>query len=557
MSYDEFYAELKQYKDEISSLGYDKQKKFVRDLKHKLSRKHKISRLPTDIEIFMNTSIKLITKPTRTISGVSVIAIMTKPLKCPHGKCICCPGGLQSEYGDVPQSYTGNEPASMRAIRNDYDSYLQVFNRLEQYVAIGQNFDKIELIIMGGTFPSYDIEYQNNFIMNAFKAMNDFSDYFFEDGKLNFEKYQAFFEMPSEMKDKARIERIKKKILELKDNSTLDEEKKKNENSNIRCVALAIETRPDYAMQEHIINMLNQGGTRVELGVQSTKDNILEFLNRGHTVKDSIDATRLMKDSFLKVGYHMMLGLDDKEKEMFADLFDNDNFKPDALKIYPLLVVKGTKLFDLWKQDKFKPIQENEAIKLISEIKNNIPEYVRIMRVERDIPHTEIIDGIKSTNIRQYVHKYMKEHNMQCKCIRCKEIKNEKIEQDKIVYGKLYYEASKGKEVFITAKYNDKLVGFLRLRKPFQPFIENLKDNVVGIRELHVYGRALNIGKASEKSSQHKGIGKKLMEIAEDIAFNEFNAKKIAVISGIGVRNYYKKLGYYLDGYYMFKDKNN
>lgn len=571
MANDDFYNELKEYREEIESLEHKEQKKLVTKLKYKLSKKYKISKLPTDIQILLNTGIKIKTKPTRTNSGVTVVAIMTKPLPCPHalnkgvGPCLMCPGGQNSFYGDVPQSYTGNEPATMRAIRNNYDPYLQVFNRLEQYVAIGQNLNKIELIIMGGTFPSYDIDYQNEFVMYALKAMNDFSKLFInENNTIKFKKYLEFFEMPSDMKNEGRIKRIKEKVLELKNKNcdnkkenSLEFQKKYNEHdSRIKCIAMVIETRPDYAKEEQIINMINQGCTRVEIGVQTIDDKKLEFLRRGHNNNDAIISTRLMKDSLLKVGYHMMIGVDKRENEinMFKELFENQDYRPDAIKIYPMLVIQGTKLYELYKEGKFIPTETNEAVEIIGQIKKFIPKYVRIMRIQRDIPHTEVIAGVKKTNLRQYVLKYTKEHHIECQCIRCQEIKDKlKIDISKIKYEKLFYEASKGQEVFISALYENKLVGFLRLRKLFKPFINELKGNTAGIREVHVYGQSLTIGKKSDLSGQHKGIGKTLMKLAQEISFNEWKCDKIAVISGIGVRNYYRKLGYKLIGNYMIK----
>lgn len=557
----EFYTELRK---ELAESSPQKHKNNLNKLKFRLSKKYKIKKLPTDIEIYLNTGLKIETKPSRTLSGVSVVAIMTKPLKCPHGKCLYCPGGIDSFYGDVPQSYTGNEPATMRAIRNDYDPYLQVFNRLEQYVALGQNFNKIELIIMGGTFPSYELSYQDEFIMYAFKAMNDFSDMFFSKDEINLKKYKAFFELPGNIDDENRAKNLKQKILKLKQHKlkSLKYEQKRNEDSKVKCVALAIETRPDYAKEAHIKTMLNQGCTRVELGVQSVNDKILKFAKRGHNVKDIIESTRLMKDSFLKVGYHMMLGLDSvtNEKKMFAELFSNPVFRPDALKIYPALVIKGTGLYNLWLKKKYRPIKSDDAVKLISEIKNDIPEYVRIMRIERDIPEKEIVAPDLKTNLRQYIDRYMKEHGLKCECIRCREIKEQTIDIKKIKYNVYEYSASLGKEYFISADYlfegKNYLVGFLRLRKPFKPFIGNLND-AVGIRELHVYGKSLSIGESGKKESQHRGIGKKLMQMAEKIAFTKLKAKKIAIISGVGARSYYKKLGYKYDGFYMSKNKSH
>jgi len=287
-------------------------------LKRDLSMKHKLKYIPTNIQILLNADekeitnlkSKLITKPTRTISGVSPVAIMTKPMKCPHGKCTMCPGGLESEFGDVPQSYTGREPATMRGIRNKYDSYLQVFNRLEQYVILGHSCEKIELIIMGGTFPSYPIEYQDEYIKYAFKAMNDFSKMFYSNEEFDYLKFKEFFELPVEnLGDPERTERIQKKLFELKGDCELLEEQTNNESSKVKCVALCIETRPDYGLLEQGNQMLKLGCTRVELGIQSVYDAALERIQRGHSTKDTKKSIQTLKDLGFKVAGHHMPGL--------------------------------------------------------------------------------------------------------------------------------------------------------------------------------------------------------------------------------------------------------
>jgi len=254
---------------------------------------------------------KLLTKPIRTISGVSPVAIMTAPSKCPHGKCTFCPGGINSPWGNVPQSYTGHEPATMRGLRNNFDPYLQIFNRLEQYVLLGHNFEKIELIIMGGTFPSFPLDYQEEFIKYSFKALNDFSNHFFDkNGELQFLKLKKFFELPAlDFHDKDRIKRVQKNILKLKKDSSLEKEQKKNELAKIRCVALCIETRPDYGLLKEGNQMLKLGCTRVELGIQSVYDDILEKICRGHTMKQTKESIRTLKDLGFKVAGHYMPGL--------------------------------------------------------------------------------------------------------------------------------------------------------------------------------------------------------------------------------------------------------
>jgi elongator complex protein 3 len=558
-------------------IEYIKQAKPSKDKlskeKVRLCSKHKQSKIPTDIEILLHANKKdiaflkkyLHTKPTRTISGVAVVAVMTKPFPCPHGKCAQCPGGVQSFFGDVPQSYTGKEPATMRAIRNNYDSYLQVFNRLEQYVVLGQSPEKVELIIMGGTFPSFPSGYQEEFIYYAFKAMNDFSELFYKKGKRNREKaefdiikFKDFFELPGEVGSEKRVKSIHKKLLARKkaQKTTLEDEQKLNEASNIRCVGLTIETRPDYARLEHCNEMLRLGCTRVELGVQSVYDNALERINRGHDVSESIIATRTLKDLGFKINYHMMLGMPGadflQDITGLKQLFDNQDFRPDMLKLYPCMVLRGTKLYDDWKKGFYKPLTTEQAARLVAEFKKHVPEYVRIMRVQRDIPTSMTEDGVDRTNLRQYVTEKMKEQKITCRCIRCREIKDKEI-KGKVELKLNDYLASGGTEYFISLENKDRIVGFCRLRFPSQSLRKEITTNSALIRELHVYGAAVKIGgKGTGKSGQHRGFGKQLLRAAENIA-SKAGKEKMIIISGVGVRDYYRKLGYKKEGPYMVK----
>ncbi|MBD3303867.1 tRNA uridine(34) 5-carboxymethylaminomethyl modification radical SAM/GNAT enzyme Elp3 [Candidatus Woesearchaeota archaeon] len=543
-----------------------KQKKLPREklskLKNKLCQKYGVRQPPTDIEILLHASpediseMDVVVKPMRTQSGVAVVAVMSYPFACKHGRCMYCPGGPSSFFGDVPQSYTGQEPATMRAIRNKYDAYLQVFNRLEQYIALGHMPDKVELIVMGGTFPGFDSKYQEEFITYALKAMNDFGDEFFSKGEMDFARYKEFFEMPGDMRDDERVKRIQERMIKLKGKSTLAKEQKRNEKSKIRCVAMCLETRPDYCFKKEINEMLKLGGTRVELGVQTVYEDVMRKIKRGHSVQDAVKATQLMKDSFLKTGYHLMPGLPgsspEKDTAMFKELFSNPDFKPDALKIYPCMVIEGTELYDLWKAKKYKPLTTSVAAKIIAQAKKYIPTYCRVMRVQRDIPTTMISAGVDRTNLRQYVSKILKDKNIKCKCIRCREPKGRKIDFSKSMIKRTDYTASKGKEVFLSAEVGDVLLGFCRLRIPYKPFRPEITKKSAGIRELHVYGTAVPVGEKGV-ALQHKGLGKKLMLEAERIAKEEFKCDKMLVISGIGVRGYYKKLGYKKEGVYVSK----
>jgi elongator complex protein 3 len=534
-------------------------------LKIKLCDKYGLKKVPTDIEILTHMSTndmkglktRLLTKPSRTLSGVAVVAVMTKPIKCPHGKCIYCPGGPESFFGDVPQSYTGHEPASMRAARAHYDSYTQVFNRLEQYIVLGHNPEKVEMIVMGGTFPSFPKRYQKEFVGYAFKAMNDFSEIFYHENGFSFMEFKEFFGLPGMVGDKERITAIHNKLKNIKDELLLEKELKDNETARIRCVALCIETRPDYCKEHHINQMLALGTTRVELGVQTIYNKVLHRIERGHSVEDSIKATQLLKDSFLKVGYHIMPGLPgsniDDDAYMFKELFDNPDFRPDALKIYPCMVMPGTELHEQWKEGWYKPLTTEQAAKLIAQSKAFIPEYCRVMRVQRDIPTKVTSAGVDMTNLRQYIADAMEKEKLKCRCIRCREPKGKRIDFRNIKIKEEFYEASRGTEVFISAedRKNDLLLGFCRLRKPYKPFRKEITKKSVGIRERHVYGTATGIGEPGH--IQHRGLGKALLKRAEDIAKKRFNADKILIMSGIGAREYYKKLGYKKDGVYMGK----
>lgn len=516
-------------------------------LKTEYARKYHIG-IPSNTELLNHVSEKerismkniLTMKPVRTQSGVAPVAIMTKPHKCPHGKCIFCPGGVKSEFGCVPQSYTGKEPATRRAIRNDYDPYLQVMNRLEHYIIMNQNPEKIELIVMGGTFLALSKKYRDDFVMYSFKAMNDFSKNFYKNNKLDIKKFEEFFELKVDRNDEERISRIQNRLLKMKKSSSLESEQRKNEKSKIKCVSLVIETRPDVCGKKEINELLRLGCTKVELGVQSVYEGAIKKAGRGHIVKDSIKATKLLKDAGFKITYHMMPGLPGvslkDDLNGLKEIIFNEYFKPDMLKIYPCMVMKGTKLYSM---KKFKPLTTKKAIILISKFKTFIPEYMRVMRVQRDIPSFVVEKGVDKTNLRQYITEFMKKNDMKCRCIRCREIKNEKI--GKIKYKIFSYEASEGVEFFISAESNDKIVGFCRLR---------FDDQNVFIRELHVYGTSTSLKEKGK--TQHKGIGKKLMNIAEDLC-KRSGVKKLFVISGVGVRDYYRKLGYKKEKTYMVK----
>ncbi len=544
------------YLDDVRALAPGKNKDELAKLKTQLARKYKLDRQPTDTEIGLITRTTIQTKPIRTLSGVAPLALMTAPFACPHGKCVYCPGGPGSAFGDVPQSYTGHEPSTLRGIRNFFDPYLISFNRLEQYVANGHVPSKTEVIIQGGTFPALDLAYQDDFITYCLKAQNDFGEQFLASG-LDWEKFTTFFELPGPLGDASRTKRIHEKELLLKGKSTLDIEQKRNETALIRCVALCIETKPDWCLEPHIDNMLRLGTTRVELGVQCLRESVLKYTHRGHTLVETQKATALMRDSLLKIGYHMMPGLPGMTAQMdledYKELFSNPAYMPDALKIYPTTVMKGTGLFGIWKAGKYVPLTTEETADLIAEAKKYVPKWCRIMRVQRDIPSTVIDAGPNMTNMRQLVEQKCLERGIVCRCIRCREPKNKEVSWDDVRLLRENYVAAGGDEVFLSFEdtKNDLLLGFLRLRIMPTSHRSEIKSGDAGVRELHVYGTATALGE--EGDVQHRGLGKKLMAEAEKIAREEYRSKKILVISGIGVREYYLKMGYARDGPYMSK----
>ena len=526
----------------------------IENLRTEFARKSKKGRLPKNIELNIKNKLGLISKPVRTLSGVAPVAIMTRPEMCPHGTCTFCPGGPGSFFGNVPKSYTGNEPASMRAVRNNFDPYLQVFNRLEHYVLLNQTPEKVELIIMGGTFLAYDKKYQDEFITYALKAMNDFGELFL-DKKIDNEKFKDFFELDMEFKSLERKEKLHNKILAIKGKSTLEKEQERNETSNIRCVTFNVETKPDWCFEEHINQALRLGVTRIEMGIQTLNNDILDKTHRGHSVEDTIKATGLLKDSFLKTIYHIMPGLPESSKEEdienFKRIFSDQNFKPDGLKIYPCMVMPGTALEKQYRKGLFKPLTTEEAAEIVVEAKKYIPRYCRVLRIQRDIPTKVTVDGVDITNFRQYVHNIM---DKKCNCIRCREPMGKEIDWDNVKMNRIDYDASNGKEIFLSFDdmTNDILLGFLRLRVPYKPFRKEISEDSAGVREIHVYGKAAKIGEKGEV--QHRGIGKELLNETERIAKEEFGKNKMLIISGIGVREYFKKFGYKKDGIYVSKE---
>ncbi|OXV06947.1 hypothetical protein Egran_05289 [Elaphomyces granulatus] len=469
------------------------------------------------------------TMPTGTSSGIAVVAVMCKPHRCPHiaytgNICVYCPGGPDSDFEYSTQSYTGYEPTSMRAIQARYDPFEQARGRVDQLKSLGHSVDKVEYIVMGGTFMSLPEDYRETFIAQLHNALSG---------------YQT---------------------------DNVDEAVQAGEMSNIKCVGITIETRPDYCLDTHLSSMLRYGCTRLEVGVQSLYEDVARDTNRGHTVAAVAETFKLAKDSGFKVVSHMMPDLPnvgmERDLDQFREYFENPDFRTDGLKIYPTLVIRGTGLYELWRTGRYKNYTPNALIDLVARILALVPPWTRIYRVQRDIPMPLVTSGVENGNLRELALSRMKDFGTTCRDVRTREVGvNEvkhKIRPSQIELVRRDYTANGGWETFLAYEdpKQDILIGLLRLRKcspthTFRPELAGQQTSLV--RELHVYGSAVPLHGRDARKFQHRGFGTLLMEEAERIAREEHGSQKISVISGVGVRTYYARLGYHLDGPYMSK----
>ena len=459
-------------------------------------------------------------KRVRSVSGVHVIGVMSAPDHCPHGRCAYCP-----QENDAPTSYTGYEPAAMRAKQNNFDPYDQLSSRLAQLRAIGHRASKVEVVVQGGTFLARPIEYQQHFMKRCLDALNG------------------------------------------SESVSLDEAKAKAWSSSVRNVGLTFETRPDWARAEHVDLMLSHGATRVEIGVQTLNDSVLQLVERGHSVKDVAKSFQIVKDAGLKIVAHMMPGLPGSTSEQdldgFKRLVSDPVFRPDMLKIYPCLVVRGTKVYDWWRNGAYTPLDAERAAALIASVKEFIPPWMRIMRIQREIPARLILAGPNKGNLRERAVALLRESGRRCRCIRCREVGHrrmkENIEPDPedVMLVRTHYESSAGTEVFLSKEdpKTDTLVAYLRLRIPSASAhrVEIRSKPASVVRELHVCGPAVPVGEHDAASWQHKGHGASLLKEAERLSTEEYDAVKILVLSALGTREYYSRAGYEQDGPYMSK----
>jgi elongator complex protein 3 len=526
---------------EIISLFFSRNDLDISQARIEVCRKYKLRTVPKNSLLLRyalpgeREQLRLVlqVKPTRTLSGVAPVAVMTSPFPCPHGKCLPCPGGPDHAF-QSPQSYTGEEPAAIRGREHQYDPYEQVTARLGQFEILGHHVGKAELIVMGGTITARPPEYQEWFVTECIRAMNDYGT--------------SLLSQPTGLEGKGRSDPtppVNRETVFLA-----------NEGARVRCVAITFETRPDWCRKPHIESMLDLGVTKVELGVQHVNDEILAFNRRGCTVADTTGANCLLRDAGLKVGFHIMPNLPgssiENDEELFRTLFDDPRFRPDFLKIYPTLVTPGSEIESLWEKGAYKPYSEEELIDLIAYGKSLIPVYVRLQRIQRDIPAKLIVAGSKHSNFRQLASDRLVANGGRCRCIRCREIGRSPSGEIPELRTDTY-ECAGGTEHFISSVAGDSLIGFARLRFPGTCFREELERSAL-LRELHVYGSIVPIGQGPSGSEhQHRSSGSSLLSAAEDLA-REQGYHTISIMSGIGVRPYYRNHGYQRRGPYMQKE---
>mmetsp|Transcript_3718 Transcript_3718/g.7981 ORF Transcript_3718/g.7981 Transcript_3718/m.7981 type:complete len:569 (+) Transcript_3718:432-2138(+) len=506
-------------------------------LKGTAAKKYKLQGIPKLADILQALPISyrnkllpfLQTKPVRSASGVAVVAVMSKPHRCPHiaytgNVCVYCPGGPDSDFEYSTQAYTGYEPTSMRAIRARYDPFSQVKGRVTQLKAIGHVVDKVEFIVMGGTFLSLDKEYKDWFIRNLHDALSGYSS------------------------------------------NSVQESIRYSEQAKTKCIGITIETRPDYCLKPHLEEMLSYGCTRIEIGVQSIYESVARETNRGHTVAAVCHSFQLSKDCGFKVVTHMMPDLPNMgwERDLagFEEYFENPMFRSDGMKLYPTLVIRGTGLYELWKTGRYQNYTPDQLVELTAKILSLVPPWTRLYRIQRDIPMPLVSSGVEHGNLRELALQKLQDWDLPCMDIRTREVGMKQIHSsvtpDQVEMIRRDYTANGGWETFLSYEdpTQDILIGLLRLRKPnmssaFLPEITERPCSI--IRELHVYGTAVAVSARDPTRFQHQGFGILLMEEAERIAKEEHGSEKILVISGVGTRHYYRKLGYELDGPYMSK----
>jgi len=450
-------------------------------------------------------------KPIRSLSGVTVVTVLTKPYPCP-GKCIFCPTDVR-----MPKSYLPDEPGAMRALQNEFDPYRQVAARLQALQAVGHPTDKIELLILGGTWSAYRRDYQEWFVQQCFDALNG---------------------VPSR---------------------SLAEAQAINERADHRDVGLVIETRPDHIDREELLWLRRLGVTKVQLGAQSFDDRILELNKRGHSAADTWRAVDLLRAFGFKIVLHWMPNLlgatPESDRQDFLRMWKG--YCPDEIKIYPNQLLKNAELYEYWQRGEFRPYSTEELIDLIADIKPSIPRYCRVNRVVRDIPSTNVVAGNRRTSLRQDVHAELVRRGTCCECIRCREVRRQGVDSGPLELVDLVYQAGSAEEHFLSfVTESDRLAGFLRLSLPAdggeRTGLADLEGAAI-VREVHVYGQSLEVGEKLEGVVQHMGLGTRLLAGAEEIAM-ERGFSRLAVIAAVGTREYYLGRGFRRGELYLVKE---
>lgn len=529
---------------------------------------------------------KIRMKPTRTLSGVAPITVLTKPFPCP-GKCIFCPSDVR-----MPKSYLADEPGAQRAERNYFDPYLQTYNRLQALTNIGHPVDKAEVIILGGTWSYYPESYQIWFIKQCFRALNDFASA--TDGRQKIEKqYQAMNKQltkqqylvlttdPQRNKQQLASHQIDGTLTDKSYNQTVSElyvapeklggfdqlqtatwqmlerQQKQNETSLVRCVGLVVETRPDNITRQEVVRLRRLGCTKTQIGVQSLNDSVLKKNHRGHKVAATRRAFKLLRQAGLKIHAHWMANLYGsnvkQDKADFDKLFTDPDFHPDELKIYPCSLIGSAELMQYYHDGRWRPYSQAELLDVVTHVLTHTPEYCRLTRIIRDIPSTDIVTGNKYTNFRQIAERKLQELGRQSKDIRAREIRQTQVKQSDLKLDVIEYQTSISTEYFLqyVTKQDHKIVAFLRLSLPTQTsFIAELAAAAI-IREIHVYGSLAKLGSKDQKKSQHFGLGTQLIDQAKQVATKQ-GYKKLAVISAVGTREYYRNRGFVDGKLYQF-----
>lgn len=465
-------------------------------------------------------------KPMRTLSGVTTVTVLTKPFPCP-GKCIFCPTDAR-----MPKSYLADEPGAMRALHHEFDPYEQVTNRIEALEAIGHPTDKIELLILGGTWSSYQKDYQEWFVLRCLEAMNGLPTNTPTDGPGDDANQRS------------------EKLLNAQ---------RENETAQHRNVGLVIETRPDHVNEEELAWLRYLGVTKIQMGAQSFDDDLLDMNKRGHSVAETLQATALLRAAGYKFVLHWMPNLHGATPESDQDDFPKmwNGFCPDEIKIYPTQLLANAELHEYWLAGEYHPYSTETLIDLIADVKTSIPRYCRVNRVIRDIPSTNVVEGNKRTSLRQDVQREMKRRGEQCVCVRCSEIRGQNVVLDELELVDLVYDANSAEEHFLSFRTTDeKLAGFLRLSLPNgdapDTGLIDLEHAAI-VREVHVYGQSLRVGEDQKGAAQHVGLGTQLLEEAEKISRQRGYAR-LAVISAVGTRRYYLDRGFERGELYLVKN---